>query len=249
MRFSQIINYPLGLLGLKIIRKSRLELVNLEDIFRDKGFIEVYNKVKDQTMVRIERCYALYGSIRYILKNNIAGDLVECGVWKGGSSMLMAHTLLQAGVTNRKIYMYDTYEGMSMPGEVDGAEAMNEWEKGRTNDSHNSMCYSPFETVRSNIMSTGYPAENIVMVKGKVEDTIPGTVPSTISLLRLDTDWYDSTKHELDHLYPLLTKHGALLIDDYGAWHGAKKAVDEYFNAVPNTFIGRIDYTGRIIVK
>lgn len=249
MKLSQIINYPLGLLGWKIIRKSRLELVNLEDIFRDKDFIQVYNKVKDQTMVRIERCYTLYRSVKYILKNNIEGDLVECGVWKGGSSMLMAHALLQSGASNRKIYMYDTYEGMSKPGQADGENAMDQWEKGKTDGTHNTMCYSPFETVRSNILSTGYPAENIVMVKGRVEETIPGTKPSAIALLRLDTDWYESTKHELEQLYPLLAKHAPLIVDDYGAWQGAKKAVDEYFNSVPNTFIGRIDYTGRVIIK
>lgn len=87
------------------------------------------------------------------------------------------------------------------------------------------------------------------MVKGKVEDTLPGTLPSKISLLRLDTDWYESTKHELQHLYPLLVKNGVLIVDDYGAWQGARKAVDEYFKDIPNVFLGRIDYTGRIVIK
>ncbi len=249
MKLSQIINYPLGLLGLKIIRKSRLELVNLTDIEEDKRFLELYKKVKDHTMVPVERCYTLYQTVKYIIKNNIEGDFTECGVWKGGSCMLIAYTLQQAGITNRKIYMYDTFEGMTKPGEMDGQEEKEQWEKGKVSDSLNNMCYSPIEEVRANIKSTGYPAENIVIVKGKVEESLPGTMPTKISLLRLDTDWYESTKHELTYLYPLLEKNGVLIVDDYGAWQGAKKAVDEYFSKIPNIFLGRIDYTGRIVIK
>jgi len=249
LKLSQIINYPLGLLGLKIIRKSRLELVNLSDIEQDKKFLELYKKVKDYTLVPVERCYSLYQAINYIIKNNIEGDLVECGVWKGGSSMLMAYTLLEAEISNRKIYLYDTFEGMTQPGEMDGQEEKNQWENGRVTDTLNNMCYSPIEEVNGNMNKTGYPAENIVFVKGKVEETLPGTMPSKISLLRLDTDWYESTKHELIHLYPLLQKHGVLIVDDYGAWQGARQATDEYFSSIPNTFLGRIDYTGRILIK
>jgi len=249
LKLSQIINYPLGLLGLKIIRKSRLELVNLSDIEQDKKFLALYKKVKDYTLVPIERCYSLYQTVNYIIKNNIEGDLVECGVWKGGSSMLMACTLLEAGVMNRKIYLYDTFEGMTKPGEMDGQEEKEQWERGKVTDTLNNMCYSPIEEVKANMSKTGYPGKNIILVKGKVEETLPGTMPSKISLLRLDTDWYESTKHELIHLYPLLEKHGVLIVDDYGAWQGARKATDEYFSAVPNSFLGRIDYTGRILIK
>ncbi len=249
LKLSRIINYPLGLLGLKIIRKSRPELVNISDIEEDKNFLEIYRKVKDYTLVPLERCYTLYQAVKYIIKNNITGDLVECGVWKGGSCMLMGYTLLEAGIINRKIYLYDTFEGMTKPGKWDGQEEKDQWEKGRMSDTLNTMCYSPFDEVKANMNRTGYPTEYILMVKGKVEETVPGTLPSKISLLRLDTDWYESTKHELLHLYPLLVQHGVLIVDDYGAWPGARKAVDEYFDTIPNTFLGRIDYTGRMIIK
>jgi len=249
LKLSQLINYPLGLLGLKVIRKSRLELVNLSDIDPDKNFWKIYHKVKEQTLVPAERSYALYQSVKYILKNNIEGDLVECGVWKGGSSMLMAYTLLEAGITNRKLYLYDTFEGMTQPGAMDGQEEKDQWERGKVSDTQNTMCYSPIEEVKANMGRTGYPLENIILLKGKVEETIPGTLPSGISLLRLDTDWYESTKHELLHLYPLLAQHGVLIVDDYGAWQGARKATDEYFSSIPHTFLNRIDYTGRMVIK
>lgn len=249
MKLSQLINYPLGLLGLKVVRKSRLQLVNHIDVDQDKAFMQVYEKVKPFTMVEVERCYALYQSVQYIIKSNIAGDIVECGVWKGGSAMLMAYTLQQAGITNRKIFLYDTFEGMAKPGEMDGANEKKEWESLKVTDTLNKMCYSPIEEVKENMNATGYPAENIILIKGKVEDTIPSTMPGGIALLRLDTDWYESTRHELQHLYPLLENKGVLLVDDYGAWQGARKAVDEYFAGKKNTYLHRIDWTGRLLIK
>lgn len=97
--------------------------------------------------------------------------------------------------------------------------------------------------------ATGYPKDNIIFIKGKVEQTIPGTLPGKIALLRLDTDWYESTKHELNHLYPLLEKAGILIIDDYGAWQGARKAVDEYFSTNGPVYLHRLDFTGRLVIK
>ena len=106
------------------------------------------------------------------------------------------------------------------------------------------------DEVFANVLSTGYPKEKIHLIKGMVEDTIPHTLPTSLSLLRLDTDWYESTKHELTHLYPLLRTKGILIIDDYGHWQGAKEAVDEYFREHGDSiYLHRIDYTGRILVK
>ena len=98
--------------------------------------------------------------------------------------------------------------------------------------------------------STGYPANQISYVRGPVEQTIPITVPESIALLRLDTDWHASTRHELDYLFPRLVKGGVLIIDDYGHWQGARKAVDDYIAANKlNLLLSRIDYTGRLAVK
>jgi hypothetical protein len=98
------------------------------------------------------------------------------------------------------------------------------------------------------MQKTGYPADRIHYVKGKVEETIPGVIPANIALLRLDTDWYESTRHELIHLYPLLATQGVMIIDDFGHWEGAKKAVVEYFEGQP-LLLNRLDYTGRSMLK
>ena len=204
--------------------------------------------VKPFTMTSIERIVCLMNAVSYITSNKIEGDIAECGVWRGGSMMTVALTLLARGDTSRKLYLYDTFEGMSAPTEIDvnldGMSAQSHIAK-----TTEKWCYADIEDVRQNILSSGYPEENIFLVKGKVEDTIPKTTPTNISLLRLDTDWYESTKHELIHLFPLLAPEGVLMIDDYGHWQGARKAVDEYFaERNRKVYFHRIDYTGRIAV-
>ena len=110
--------------------------------------------------------------------------------------------------------------------------------------------YASLEDVKKNLTASGYPPERIHYIQGKVEDTIPDTAPTQICMLRLDTDWYESTRHELAHLYPLLSRHGVLVIDDYGHWQGARQAVDEYFAARPEpVYLHRVDYTARLVVR
>ena len=106
------------------------------------------------------------------------------------------------------------------------------------------------EAVQKNLLGTGYDGNRLKFIKGKVEDTVPGYAPRHISLLRLDTDWYKSTLHELVHLYPRLSVGGVLIIDDYGHWRGCRKATDQYFeeNNI-HVLLNRIDYTGRVAVK
>ncbi len=243
---------------LRIIKKLgyKVQKIN-EPVFladMDKDFFELAKKCKPFTMTSTERLYSVYKSVEYCIKNNIEGDFVECGVWKGGSSMMIALTLQKNNITDRKIYLYDTYEGMSKPSKEDVNYANNIAEKKYTetmnSESGSDWCRSEIEEVKAHLYSTGYPKENIIFVKGKVEDTIPETIPKKIALLRLDTDWYESTKHEMEHLFPILSKNGVLIIDDYGHWLGCRKAVDEYFDKNNiNILLNRIDYTGRTAVK
>ena len=234
--------------GYKIIKVPKPDSI----IESDETFQRIYKETQEYTMTSKLRMYALYKAVVYIVKNEIPGDFVECGVWRGGSTMLIAHTLLDLGDTSRKIYLYDTFEGMAEPTEsdftlTDQTLASERWSKDQTEE-HNEWCYASLPEVKENMSSTKYPDSNMVFVKGKVEDTIPGTIPEKISLLRLDTDWYESTKHELKHMYPLLEKSGVLILDDYGRWAGAKKAVDEYFPK-GRILLNTIDHSGRIGIK
>jgi O-methyltransferase len=218
------------------------------------SFREFCERVQPFTMTTVERLYAMYSATEYIVKAGIPGDIVECGVWRGGTSMLGALTLLGRQETSRNIWLYDTFAGMTEPTSSDvspwdGDNAKRLWEANNAKD-HNKWCFAPIEEVKSNLLSTGYPADKTIFVKGDVTETLTTRLPEKIAVLRLDTDWYESTKAEMEILFPRLAKGGVILIDDYGAWKGCKKAVDEYIaaNNIP-LFLHRTDYTGRTAIK
>lgn len=211
----------------------------------------VIESVQPFTMTGVERLHALVEAVRYVCRAGIPGDIVECGVWRGGSSMAAALTLLNLNDTGRDLYLYDTFEGMSAPTATDAsfdgisAEAqLRQAPKGE-----GIWCEASEEDVRRNMESTGYPSGRVHLVRGKVEETIPGVLPERISILRLDTDWYESTRHELLHLFPRLSAGGILLIDDYGHWLGARRATDEFLASRPELFLHRVDYTCRLVVN
>lgn len=205
-------------------------------------------------MTSPERLFGLIEASKYIVEQQIDGAFVECGVWKGGSMLAAAETLIQKKDTSRQLFLYDTFEGMPPPTEedksFDGAKAENLLNQNLDKEQNLVWAYSTLEQVKSTMALSTYPASNIHFIKGKVEDTIPDTLPDKIALLRLDTDWYESTKHELVHLFPKLERGGVLIIDDYGHWKGARKAVDEYFqNNNVRILLNRLDETGRIAIK
>ncbi|HWF49558.1 MAG TPA: TylF/MycF/NovP-related O-methyltransferase [Solirubrobacteraceae bacterium] len=203
------------------------------------AFLQHHELVKPFALASIERDYALYESVRYVVAADIPGDIVECGVWAGASSVLAALTLRSVGA-HRRMWLYDTYGDFPHPGKND------EWYAGVPQESKPYEKAPTLDQVKANMAQTGH--EDVVYVEGPVEDTIPDTVPERIALLRLDTDWYESTRHELEHLYPRLSDGGVLIIDDYGHFQGARRAVDEYFQDQP-VLLNRIDYTGRLLVK
>ncbi len=221
----------------------------------DSFHIDIIKTVKPYTMTSVERLFGLIEAVKYIVEARIAGDIVECGVWKGGSMLAVAETLVKLRDTSRRLFLYDTFEGMTAPQEVDESFASEKASSLLDKDKHkkaNSVvwAYSALDEVKNTMQKTAYPQPNIEYVKGDVLQTIPAIGPEEIALLRLDTDWYESTKHELIQLYPKLKKHGVLIIDDYGYWRGSRKAVDEYFaeNNIP-VLLNRMDDTGRITVK
>lgn len=192
------------------------------------------------------------GAECYVAEQGIAGAIVECGVWRGGSMMVVAQTLLDLAKPTYDLYLFDTFDGMPPPTAEDldcSGTAAGDLLNRSPRDS-NMWGWSSLEQTRSALSSIGYPQERIHFVAGRVEDTLPDRAPERIALLRLDTDWYASTRHELLHLFPRLLPGGVIIIDDYGHWQGARKATDEYLaeQKVP-LLLNRIDYTGRIGVK
>jgi O-methyltransferase len=216
--------------------------------------VALCERVRALTMTSPERIAALAQAVRYVVANGLPGSFVECGVWRGGSMVAAALTLADLGDTTRDLYLFDTFEGMTDPTERDrtyaGVSADAKLSDAERKEGRNYWCIAGIDDVRANMAATGYPMERVHLVRGPVESTIPQHAPDNIALLRLDTDWYASTKHELEHLYPRLISQGVLIIDDYGHWEGARGAVDEYVGALSRKpLLTRIDYTGRCCVK
>jgi hypothetical protein len=206
------------------------------------------------TMTSPERVVSLIRAVEHVVRHRIPGDIVECGVWRGGSMMAVARTLLRLGAATRTLHLFDTYEGMPPPSHRDynlvlektAAEILAV----ETRETSLTWGVAALDQVQAHMSSTGYPAQLLKYPKGRVEETVPGEAPDQIALLRLDTDWCESTRHELIHLFPRLVSGGVLIVDDYGHWRGVRQAVDEYLeeHRIP-LLLGRIDYTGRIGVK
>ena len=219
----------------------------------DREAARIIAEVRPYTMTSPERLYGLIEAVRYVVGRDIQGSVVECGVWKGGS-MMAAALALQSLSCYRDLFLYDTFEGMPLPTERDvslrGESARVMFRRYKGGEKGSGWARASLEEVRQAMTSTGYPSDRIHFVMGRVEDTIPLQAPDTIAVLRLDTDWYASTRHELHHLYPRLSYSGVLIVDDYGHWKGAREAVDEYFHD-PQTrvLLSRLDYTGRMGVK
>lgn len=225
----------------------------------DAGERTRVERAQPYSMVGPERLVANMDAVAYIIKRRVPGALVECGVWRGGSVLAMILTLQDLGVTDRDVYLFDTFEGMTEPSKHETSRfsepALETWTAAQR---EGRVPWEPMfgpdefdlEGVRNLIAGTGYPSEHLHFIVGRVEETLPDRAPERIALLRLDTDWYDSTVHELKHLYPRLASGGVLIVDDYGHWDGCRKAVDEYFSTTgPDVLLARIDYSARMAVK
>ena len=233
----------------KSLKSSVVELDNKD--------IELINYVLDKkySMASTKRLINTVKSCRYVVENDIPGDFVECGVWRGGNGILAKMVFDRLG-SEKKVWMFDTFEGMTAPTNVD-VEAINQISADskfleNQKETHNEWCYASIEDVKQNCLDSGIKINSFRFIKGDVCETleISKNIPTYISVLRLDTDWYESTKAELETLYPKLSNKGVLIIDDYGHWEGARKAVDEYFSSQKyKPLFNIIDRTGRSAIK
>lgn len=216
----------------------------------DEQAAETITRSRPYTMTADESVFSLIQSVRYIERHDVPGAIVECGVWRGGSVMAACLTLQQLGRTSRDVFLYDTFEGMTEPtaddvmlhGDRTAAELLQATEVG---DGANVWSVANLRDVQRAVGSSGYPSDRIHFVQGDVLGTLPNQAPEVpIALLRLDTDWYKSTRHELEQLVPLMSPGAVLIVDDYWHWGGCRKAVDEYLErtALP-ILLTRVDIT------
>jgi O-methyltransferase len=211
--------------------------------------------VTPYTMTNQERLAALCDATRHLVERDLGGAFVECGVWRGGSMMAAALTLIQLRADDRDLFLFDTFAGMPAPSPfdskpwLDGPAAHQQW-AARQRSNFNEWCYASLEEARANMASTGYDMRRVHLIEGRVEETLPKEAPEAIALLRLDTDWYEATRHALKTLYPRLQSGGILILDDYGEWLGARKAVDEFFaHDACAPLLARVDAACRLAVK
>lgn len=246
---SRFVRSMFNLFGMEVVRRNALPPEASEADRRTVALVRPY------TMTSADRLWALIQAVRYVVAADIPGDLVECGIWRGGSSMAMAKTLRECGQLTRRIWLYDTFKGMTEPLPVDvethsGRPAREALEAEQKNAAGSVWCVASKDDVCTNLKKTDYPSDNFKIVEGDVRETLPRETPGQISLLRLDTDWYESTRIELERLYPKLSPGGVCIIDDYGYWDGARKAVDEYLQRHEiRVLLNKIDQAGRIFVK
>jgi len=252
-KYEQVIDRAARRLGLQVSRvSSAATRLPVEATARDA---EVIASLRPFTMTSSERLWSLLNAVRYLENESVPGDFVECGVWRGGSVMAMAGELRNLGAIDRRIWLYDTFAGMTPPTVEDveagtGVTATTMLDTTEVGDGNNVWCVAGRADVEANVRGTGYPFEKFTFVEGDVAQTLTHTVPETIALLRLDTDWYESTRIGLEVLYPRLAVGGVCILDDYGHWQGARKAVDDYFEDLGHRpYMHTIDYSGRVFIK
>ena len=217
----------------------------------DEEAQEIIRAVKPFTMTAPDKLFALILATRYVVDHGVPGSIVECGVWRGGSMQAVAKTLIARGATDRDLHLFDTFEGMPPPSEEDlRHDGKSATELLTSNPKTSSVwAVASLEDVQDGMRQTGYPPDRIHYHRGLVEETIPDGAPDEIAILRLDTDWYESTRHELEHLYDRVPSGGVVVFDDYGFWQGARQAVDEFLERTGERLLLLPMASGRITLK
>lgn len=238
---GKLVNAVLGRFGYAIARKRNAYALgyDFEEEAQDK-----ISLVRRNAMASFECLVTLYQQARYCELNDIAGCYVECGVWKGGAAGLMALGNLTYGTARRQIHLFDAFDDICEPDSaVDGERALAEVEqKASVDRSELSGRLRPLRRAYADHVGAatvehvdllmrgvvGYDINSLCDHVGWFQDTLPLPETSDIPILRLDGDWYASTKTCLEHLYDNVVSGGFVVIDDYGAYEGCTKAVDEF---------------------
>ena len=209
---------------------------------RNREFREIFNIVRPYTMLGEARLYSLFSLAKYVCAQDVRGNFVECGVAAGGSSALLASVIARYSQQPRRLFCFDTFEGMPAASVLDishgkTADAMG-WGAG--------TCAAPEASLRE--VCQKLRVEKLVEpIKGLFANTLPMNREriGSVALLHMDGDWYSSTRDSLDNLFDQVVTGGRIQIDDYGNWEGCKRAVHKFENARGLKFkITEIDETG-----
>jgi hypothetical protein len=210
--------------------------------------------VEHHTMLSYQRLVTLWQQVRYLDRAGVQGALIECGTWKGGAAALMALAHLRSGAPHRHVHLFDSFEGLPEPDRAHDGEMAVRYAGERASGVLRSIgkCVGTLEDNRHAVGSiAGYPSVLTHFHVGWFQDTlrIPPAGVGDIALLRIDGDWYESTKMCLDALFPKVVSGGVVVIDDYGKWSGCRKAVDEFLAGLPRPLLlNHIDAAGRYLI-
>ena len=235
-----------------LLLNSGYKLSKIKSIKREIGYdfgeeaLDVLKKIKSHTMVSKDALITLYQQVRHCQVNSIEGSYVECGVWKGGAVGVIASAIKNYQSFPREIQYFDIFDDICEPDPlIDGDKALDDvFKYAQVKSEELSGELKPVKGIYDQFGGHGtikileeliikrlkYPRELLKIHKGWFQDTIPKIEPyiGKIAILRLDGDWYSSTKVCLDYLYKHLSIGGFIIIDDYGCYEGCAKAVDEF---------------------
>ena len=245
--------------GLKLIRLRDLQnsVLQFQETFEGSDALDACWKRSMQTR---DSLYNLWEVGSYLHANQIEGDFVECGVWRGASMQLLARQIVEKNLSAKSMWLYDTFGGMTQPTQADKrikdgrlAEELG-WDASELQEDIAFMsgvhAFATLNDVKDGFIQMGLDLQNLNFIIGDVIETIPRDMPKKISLLRIDTDWYESTSHILLNLYPRVVTGGVVILDDYDYWSGARQAADEYFSSHQlHPLLLRQTGGGRVFIK
>ena len=248
--YKKFIKSFLKLFNYKIVRIN-----NFKDRYNDfiaeatEEELKIIDNFTESSLTTKANLWSIIQSLKYLDNNNIDGDVVECGVYKGGTLAMILRFLNNLKIS-RKIYGYDKFEEglryikLTSHDKTIKGESFLDFSNDNIHKNDKQKNFNPIKYLPE------IESDNVILVKGDIHETLTKekNIPKNIAFLRMDTDFYSSTKTQLEILFPRLVNGGVLHIDDYGTCPGVKKAVDDYFQS-ESIWLHRVDYTCRLLIK
>ena len=220
----------------RVLRRRAIVCLRFSDDDRDARSAGHDWPVFAYTMSGVQRLRNTRRCVERALTDGVEGDLVEAGTWRGGSAMMMKGALCAYGDDERRVYVADTFAGLPAPTlQADGGSRLH----------REPLLAVSVAEVRAGFERLGLLDERVIFLEGLFADTLPAVAERRWAVIRLDGDLYESTRDALTHLWPGLAVGGFVIVDDYGAVEGCRRAVDEFRERHGiTTPLEPIDWTG-----